>query len=170
MPKLPEPEKEIDAEVKEDTSLSVSTLMNMWKQINTDDSSYHTIQSPTNTPTTVDYTKNVWTMPTNININNHTSAVPNTSVLNGGRIYSGKTWHVYDDISTHYTPKVSKYDDQVQVVTDEGDTEVISRDELIKYIRERELVKKNDLVRKMYERYQVAVKLVRSDDDGDSEI
>lgn len=65
-------------------------------------------------------------------------------------------------------PVVDKSEKKVEVVMDDGRYESISREELIKYISERHIVRNNEVVRKVYERYQVAVKLVRSDDNGDT--
>lgn len=66
------------------------------------------------------------------------------------------------------TPLVTINDKEVRVDTPAGITESISREDLIKYIDERKLVQENEVVRKMYERYQVAVKLARSDNNGDT--
>lgn len=65
-------------------------------------------------------------------------------------------------------PLVTLNDKEVRVDTPDGITESISREDLIKYIDERRLVQENEVVRKMYERYQVAVKLARSDNNGDT--
>ncbi len=43
----------------------------------------------------------------------------------------------------------------------------ISREELVKYLEERKLREENELVRSLWDRYQVAVKLVRSSEDDD---
>lgn len=56
----------------------------------------------------------------------------------------------------------------LDVALDDGSTETVTREELIKYISDRKLVRENEVVRTMYDRYQVAVKLVRSDDNGDT--
>jgi len=76
----------------------------------------------------------------------------------------------YGDYDTYYksAPMVSKYEKKVEVTLDDGSVESISREELIKYIGERKIIQENEVVRKVYERYQVAVKLVRSDDNGDT--
>ena len=71
--------------------------------------------------------------------------------------------HFYKNLA-----KVKQYNKGVQVTMDDGTEEVISREDLIKYISERKLVQGNEVVRKVYERYQVAVKLVGSDDNGDT--
>lgn len=65
-------------------------------------------------------------------------------------------------------PTLLPDDEKVGIRMEDGSTSFITREELIKYIGERTLVQQNELVRKMYERYQVAVKLARSDDDGDT--
>lgn len=78
-------------------------------------------------------------------------------------------WTSYGEYNTYnYIPKVEKSDAKVEVRLDDGSVESITREELIKYIGERKIVRENEVVRKVYERYQVAVKLVRSDDNGDS--
>lgn len=48
---------------------------------------------------------------------------------------------------------------------DDGNYESISHEDLIKYIGERNLIQENELVREMYDRYQVTIKLVRSDEN-----
>ena len=80
---------------------------------------------------------------------------------------STKSWGEYD---TYFksAPMVSRYDKKVEVQMEDGSIESISREELIKYISEQRVVRENEMVRKVYERYQVAVKLVRSDDNGDT--
>lgn len=79
--------------------------------------------------------------------------------------YSHKTW---DTDSYHYAPRLGRNDSKLEVTMDDGKIETVTREELIKYIGERKIVQENEVVRKVYERYQVAVKLVRSDDNGDS--
>lgn len=66
------------------------------------------------------------------------------------------------------TSSLNSYDTTIQVKLDDGSLESVTREELIKYISERKLIQENEAVRSMYERYQVAVKLVRSDDNGDT--
>lgn len=75
------------------------------------------------------------------------------------------TW---DTSSYHYAPRLEKSESKLEVAMDNGKVETVTREELIKYICERKIVQENEVVRKVYERYQVAVKLVRSDDNGDS--
>lgn len=65
-------------------------------------------------------------------------------------------------------PLITSEDKEISVIISEGVTESISREDLIKYMDERKLVQENEVVRKMYERYQVAVKLARSDNNGDT--
>lgn len=81
------------------------------------------------------------------------------------------SWHTTistDSLKTYQTsPRVSKTDCKVEVTTDEGSIEHVTREELLKYIDERKIIKENELVRKLYERFQVALKLARSDDNGD---
>ena len=48
----------------------------------------------------------------------------------------------------------------------DGSLQTVSYNELVKYIRERELVANNSTVRSLWDRYQVAVKLVGSKDHG----
>ena len=43
----------------------------------------------------------------------------------------------------------------------------ITREELVKYLEERRIREENELVRSLWERYQVALKLVRNSDDDD---
>lgn len=78
--------------------------------------------------------------------------------------------YTYADYDSYFkpSPQVGKYESQVEVVMDNGSLETISRAELIKYIGERKIIQENEVVRKVYERYQVAVKLVGSDDNGDT--
>ena len=75
---------------------------------------------------------------------------------------------VWKNETYHYAPELKKSDSKLDVVMDDGKVETVTREELIKYIGERKIVQENEVVRKVYERYQVAVKLVRSDDNGDS--
>jgi hypothetical protein len=76
----------------------------------------------------------------------------------------------YGDYDTYFkaAPRVSKSEKKVEVEMEDGSVESISRENLIKYISEQRIVRENEVVRKVYERYQVAVKLVRSDDNGDT--
>lgn len=76
----------------------------------------------------------------------------------------------WEDEKPYIKPVTTMYrsDNQLNIYNDEGKVESISREELIKYIEERKVIRENEVVRKVYERYQVAVKLVRSDDDGDA--
>lgn len=67
-----------------------------------------------------------------------------------------------------YNPNIKPSDKALDVIMEDGSTETISRADLIKYIGERKIIRENEVVRKVYERYQVAVKLVRSDDNGDT--
>ena len=82
------------------------------------------------------------------------------------------TWNVtYDDFYPKAylaVPQVSCQDTKVDIVMEDDSVEHITREELVKYIGERKLVQENEVVRKMYDRFQVAVKLARSDDDGDT--
>jgi hypothetical protein len=64
-------------------------------------------------------------------------------------------------------PTMSKAHSDLDVMID-GEIESVSYAELSKYISERKLVRENEVVRKVYDRYQVAVKLIRSDDNGDT--
>lgn len=59
----------------------------------------------------------------------------------------------------------SVWNNAVTVMVDQKAV-LIPRDELVKYIRERELRESSDLVRTLWDRYQVAVKLVGSKNDG----
>lgn len=81
-----------------------------------------------------------------------------------GKSYS----HSWEYDTFKYAPRVDKYEKKVEVVMDDGSVESVSREDLIKYISEQRIVRENEVVRKVYERYQVAVKLVRSDDNGDT--
>jgi hypothetical protein len=82
---------------------------------------------------------------------------------------TGKTYSQSWDYDTfQYAPRLDRYEKKVDVVMDDGSIESISREDLIKYISEQRIVRENEVVRKVYERYQVAVKLVRSDDNGDT--
>jgi hypothetical protein len=89
----------------------------------------------------------------------------NTSINNIKNI----NWKILTEYpSLHLNPSVGKYDVKIEVHMDNGSQESVTREELIKYISERKLIQENEAVRTMYERYQVAVKLVRSDDNGDT--
>lgn len=57
-------------------------------------------------------------------------------------------------------------DTVIKIQMPDGSTESLTKSDLVKYLSERKLVQENELVRKVYDRYQVAVKLARSDDDG----
>jgi hypothetical protein len=74
-------------------------------------------------------------------------------------------WINYDK---YHIPRIKKSEKTIEVTMDDGSIESISREDLIKYISEQRIVRENAVVRKVYERYQVAVKLVRSDDNGDT--
>lgn len=80
------------------------------------------------------------------------------------------TWKInLNDYHTyHISPQVTKSDSKVEVTMDDGSVEHVTREELVKYIGERKLVQENEVVRKMYDRFQVAAKLARSDDNGDT--
>jgi hypothetical protein len=74
-----------------------------------------------------------------------------------------------DSLKTyHISPRVKKNDCKVEVTMDNGSVEHVTRDELLKYISERKCIQENEIVRKLYERFQVALKLARSDDNGDT--
>ena len=81
---------------------------------------------------------------------------------------SQAVWSADDAGTFQYAPMVTKTHGKVEVLDANGNSESITYDELIKYIGERKLIQENEAVRKVYERYQVAVKLVRSDDNGDT--
>lgn len=81
----------------------------------------------------------------------------------------GKSYtHDWEYETFKSAPRIDKYEKKVDVVMDDGSVESISREDLIKYISEQRIIQENEVVRKVYERYQVAVKLVRSDDNGDT--
>lgn len=62
-------------------------------------------------------------------------------------------------------PRISYMSPEALVIVD-GLEHSVSWDELVKYIRERELIANDETVRSLWERYQVAVKLVGSKDHG----
>ncbi len=62
--------------------------------------------------------------------------------------------------------KISSYTESVDVFLEDGVVANVTRDELVKYIRERELRSENEIVRTQWDRYQVAVKIVGSTDNG----
>ena len=98
-------------------------------------------------------------------INNYTPYLYN----NMGYYYQSSIDSVYN--STMYNILQVPQETSSIIVTDlTGKTHTIEITSLLKYIDEQELVKSNELVRQSYERYQVAIKLVRSDDNGDTEI
>lgn len=119
---------------------------------------YTTVLDPTYSPS---YSTNITTSgsPTwTVNIPNSGGNYYNYTVNTTGPDY-------YQNINI--SPKLAITDPKLEVTLDDGSIVTLSRDDLIKYISEQQLVRENELVRAMYERYQVAVKLVRSDDDGD---
>lgn len=67
-----------------------------------------------------------------------------------------------------HTAKVNHNVQTINVTMDDHSIETISREELVKYIGELKLIQSNEVVRKMYDRFQVAAKLARSDDNGDT--
>jgi len=76
-----------------------------------------------------------------------------------------------DNLKTYQvSPQVGKHDSKVEVRMDDNSVEHITREELVKYISERKAIRENPLVRKLYERLQVALKLSRSDDNGETGI
>lgn len=79
-------------------------------------------------------------------------------------------WNIQLTTDKYYStyPKVSSADRKVEITMDDGSVESVTREELVKYIGERKLIESNEVVRKMYDRFQVAAKLARSDDDGDT--
>jgi len=96
------------------------------------------------------------------------NSVINTSVT------QPHTWNttIYSDTFARYqiSPQVGKQDCKVEVRMDDNSVEHITREELVKYISERKAIRENPLVRKLYERLQVALKLSRSDDNGETGI
>ena len=72
----------------------------------------------------------------------------------------------YTDMISALSPPVTKSAGEVEVEMEDGSIQTVSWSELVKYIRERQLRSENDVVRSMWDRYQVAAKLVRSTDDG----
>jgi DNA-binding cell septation regulator SpoVG len=75
---------------------------------------------------------------------------------------------LYSNMYEHV--KVNRSNRGVMISMPDGSQEQVSYEDLVKYISEQQLVKSNAVVRGMYDRYQVAVKLVRSDDDGDTRV
>jgi hypothetical protein len=55
---------------------------------------------------------------------------------------------------------------RVEVPMEDGSTEYVDPAELVKYIRERKLRSENEIVQTQWDRYQVAVKIVGSTDNG----
>jgi hypothetical protein len=100
----------------------------------------------------------------------YTSIAP---TINSGIITTSTTpWNTYtlkcdDGPYFHANPVIRADHRNIDIKMDDGSVVTLSREELIKYISEQQLVRENELIHAMYERYQVAVKLVRSDDDGD---
>ena len=62
------------------------------------------------------------------------------------------------------TPKVTDITTHVIVYSHNSGPDIVTRDELLKYIRERRLIQCNKVVRSLWDRYQVAVKLTGSQD------
>jgi len=100
--------------------------------------------------------------------------VYNPQIVNSGPTWNHNsyTWNIPLTSSAspkyHVSPRVTTLDSSVEVNMEDGSLEHITREELLKYISERKAIQENELVRTMYERYQVALKLSRSDDDGDA--
>lgn len=100
---------------------------------------------------------------------------PSTTFANAGHVWYSNSGYWPIKVTDSYSniracPQVTRYDSEIIVTTDEGEHEHITRDEMLKYISERKLIQENELVRKVYERFQVALKLARSDDNGDTGI
>lgn len=67
-------------------------------------------------------------------------------------------------------PKVTSFAETVTIEDDTGaNIGTVSHAELVKYIRERTLVETNETVRSLWERYQVAIRLVGREEDGSAD-
>lgn len=64
------------------------------------------------------------------------------------------------------TPVIAMSDVNVKFQMDDGSYIEFPRADLVKYICDQPLREENEVVRTLWDRYQVAVKLVRSNDDG----
>jgi hypothetical protein len=98
----------------------------------------------------------------------HPPTMSYTSMVKLMNQYGGKKPYLDDVHVGRSTAHLYENDDRLDVHLGNGVTEWVSREELIKYISERKVIQENEVVRKVYERYQVAVKLVRSDDNDDT--
>jgi len=98
-----------------------------------------------------------------------TTSTPTLSTISKTQPY---TWSIkIDDFYPRVyqtKPMVNRSDYEVEIVMPDDSIECITREELVKYIGERKLIQENEVVRTMYDRFQVAAKLAGSDDDGDT--
>lgn len=100
-------------------------------------------------------------------IHNHT--IPINTYLPTTNVWT--TTITTDNLARYQiSPMLHKNDPKVEVRMDDESIESVTRAELVKYIRERKEIQENPLTRKLYERLQVALKLSRSDDNGEAGI
>lgn len=97
---------------------------------------------------------------TNAGTGGYYSYNPNNYSLISNSTLTNNSWNVT-------RPYVAKHDVTVSFQIDDGTFIDFPRAELIKYICDQPLREENEVVRKLWERYEVAVKLVRSKDNGD---
>lgn len=77
------------------------------------------------------------------------------------------SWNYQTEIGYSTTNKMTLRQNELRLEIKPGEYVTVSREELVKYISEQEVIRKNEVVRKMFERYQVALKLARSEDDDE---
>jgi hypothetical protein len=78
--------------------------------------------------------------------------------------------HTDSVLNSMMYPKITNMASLVTVFDAENDpVGTVTPAELVKYIRERELIEENQTVRTLWERYQVAVRLVGSEDNGQAD-
>lgn len=77
------------------------------------------------------------------------------------------SWNYQTNIGYSSEAKMTLRQSELRLEITPGEYVSISREGLVKYIGEQEVIRKNEVVRKMFERYQVALKLARSEDDDE---
>lgn len=104
-------------------------------------------------------------------INGELPEITKSNLINKSWTYDHASYTDYENILNEkiFRPSsvnVKPHNKLLQIELDDGSVQTISRDELVKYIGERQIRQENEVVRTMWDRYQVAIKLVRSTDHG----
>lgn len=81
--------------------------------------------------------------------------------------WTGTTWANLGGPKISHSVYVEPHIHDIKVESGNLSYETVTREELVKYISDRKLREENEVVRKLWDRYQVAAKLVGSNDDGD---